>query len=233
MEKDKPTLSDAVKNTLQLLVDSDQKIYGYISDDTLQALQVQGYRLNQGVVEKNQGEQLITLQPVSIERRLMKLNVKIHRFDMQEIENRRFMYNPKSGVLIFGYQYGKTKGLPGSHADDLALAGIKQNYDDFVRGWVGTGRHYPDGVIHFAPNIDNRNLSLFEKGFDTLEMFGNNGARDKTVVRAFGDKWEQPLSSILHPEPEIEQRVSLRQQLKETAPPRSISKKPAKQQPER
>lgn len=233
MEKDKPTLSDAVKNTLQLLVDSDQKIYGYISDDTLQALQVQGYRLNQGVVEKNQGEQLITLQPVSIERRLMKLNVKIHCFDMQEIENRRFMYNPKSGVLIFGYQYGKTKGLPGNHADDLALAGIKQNYDDFVRGWVGTGRHYPDGVIHFAPNIDSRNLSLFEKGFDTLEMFSNNGARDKTVVRAFGDKWEQPLSSILHPEPEIEKRASLRQQLKEAAPPRSISKKPAKQQSER
>lgn len=233
MEKDKPTLSDAVKSTLQLLVDSDQKIYGYISDDTMQALQVQGYRLNQGIVEKNNGEQLITLRPVSIERGLMKLNVKIHRFDMQEIENRRFMYNPKSGVLILGYQYGKTKGLPGSHADDLALAGIKQNYDDFVRGWVGTGRHYPDGVIHFAPNIDSRNIPLFEKGFETLEMFGSNGARDKTVVRAFGNKWEQPLSSILHPEPEIEKRASLQQQLKEAAPPKSLFKKPAKQQPER
>lgn len=230
MEKDKPTLSDTVKSTLQFLVDSDQKIYGYISDDTLQALQVQGYRLNQGVVEKNQGKQLITLRPVSIERRLMKLNVKIHRFDMQEIENRRFMYNPKSGVLILGYQYGKTKGLPGSHADDFALACIKQNYDDFVRGWVGTGRHYPDGVIHFAPNIDSRNIPLFEKGFDTLEMFGSNGARDKTVVRAFGNKWEQPLSSILHPKPEIEKRASLQQQLKEAAPPKSLFKKPAKQQ---
>ena len=98
---------------------------------------------------------------------------------------------------------------------------------------MGTGRHYADGVIHFAPNIDSKNISLFEKGFDTLEMFSSNGARDKTVVRAFGDKWEQPLSSILHPEPEIEKRASLRQQLKEAAPPRSISKKPAKQQPER
>lgn len=233
MEKEKKPLSDTVRDMLQLFVDSDQKIYGAISDDTLQALQVQGYRLNQGVVEKNRGEPLTTLLFIPIERRLMKLDVKAHKFNMQEIENRRFMYNPKSGVLILGYQYGKTKGLPGSHADDLAMAGIKQNYDEFVRGWVGTGRHYPDGVIHFAPNIDSSNISLFEKGFDTLEMFSANGARDKTVVRAFGDKWEQPLSSLLHPERKIEKKASLRQQLKESAPSKSIPRKRTKQQPER
>lgn len=230
MEKEKKPLSDTVRDMLQLFVDSDQKIYGAISDDTLQALQVQGYRLNQGVVEKNRGEPLTTLLFVPIERRLMKLDVKAHKFNMQEIENRRFMYNPKSGVLILGYQYGKTKGLPGSHADDFALAAIKQNYDDFVRGWVGTGKHYPDGVIHFAPNIDRRNIPLFEKGFDTLEMFSANGARDKTVVRAFGDKWEQPLSSLLRPERETEQKVSIRWQLKETVAPKNIPPKKTKQQ---
>lgn len=233
MEKEKKPLSDTVRDMLQLFVDSDQKIYGAISDDTLQALQVQGYRLNQGVVEKNRGEPLTTLLFVPIERRLMKLDVKAHKFNMQEIENRRFMYNPKSGVLILGYQYGKTKGLPGSHADDFALAAIKQNYDDFVRGWVGTGKHYPDGVIHFAPNIDSRNIPLFEKGFDTLEMFSANGARDKTVVRAFGDKWEQPLSSLLRPERETEQKVSIRRQLKETVAPKYIPPKKMKQQQER
>lgn len=233
MEKEKKPLSDTVRDMLQLFVDSDQKIYGAISDDTLQALQVQGYRLNQGVVEKNRGEPLTTLLFVPIERRLMKLDVKAHKFNMQEIENRRFMYNPKSGGLILGYQYGKTKGLPGSHADDFALAAIKQNYDDFVRGWVGTGKHYPDGVIHFAPNIDSRNIPLFEKGFDTLEMFSANGARDKTVVRAFGDKWEQPLSSLLRPERETEQKVSIRRQLKETVEPKNIPPKKTKQQQER
>lgn len=233
MEKEKKPLSDTVRDMLQLFVDSDQKIYGAISDDTLQALQVQGYRLNQGVVEKNRGGPLTTLLFVPIERRLMKLDVKAHKFNMQEIENRRFMYNPKSGVLILGYQYGKTKALPGSHADDFALAAIKQNYDDFVRGWVGTGKHYPDGVIHFAPNIDSRNIPLFEKGFDTLEMFSANGARDKTVVRAFGDKWEQLLSSLLRPERETEQKVSIRRQLKETVAPKNIPPKKTKQQQER
>ena len=219
MEKGKKPLSDTVREMLQLFVDSDQKIYGAISDATLQALQVQGYVLQQGVVVKNQGKPLLTLRPVSIERSMMVLDMKAHSFNMQEIENRRFMYNPKSGVLILGYQYGKTKGLPGSHADDLAMAGIKQKFDDFVRGWVGTGRHYPDGVIHFAPNIDSRNISLFEKGFD--------------VVRAFGNQWEQPLSSILHPESEREKRASIRQQLKESAPSKNTPKKKAKQQPER
>lgn len=233
MEKEKKPLSDTVREMLQLFVDSDQKIYGAISDATLQALQVQGYVLQQGVVVKNQGKPLLTLRPVPIERRMMILDMKAHSFNMQEIENRRFMYNPKSGVLILGYQYEKTNSLLGSHADDLAMAGIKQNFDDFVRGWVGTGRQYPHGVIHFAPNIDSRNVSLFEKGFDTLEMFSANGAQDKTVVRAFGKHWEQPLSSILHPASEREKRASLRQQLKENAPPKNIPKKKEKQQPER
>ena len=183
MEKEKKPLSDTVRDMLQLFVDSDQKIYGAISDDTLQALQVQGYRLNQGVVEKNRGGPLTTLLFVPIERRLMKLDVKAHKFNMQEIENRR--------------------------------------------------KHYPDGVIHFAPNIDSRNIPLFEKGFDTLEMFSANGARDKTVVRAFGDKWEQLLSSLLRPERETEQKVSIRRQLKETVAPKNIPPKKTKQQQER
>ena len=161
MEKEKKPLSDTVREMLQLFVDSDQKIYGAISDTTLQALQVQGYVLQQGVVVKNQGKPLLTPRPVPIERRMMILDMKAHSFNMQKIENRRFMYNPKSGVLILGYQYEKTNSLWGSHADDLAMAGIKQNFDDFVRGWVGTGRQYPHGVIHFAPNIGNSLYPLF------------------------------------------------------------------------
>ncbi len=82
---------------------------------------------------------------------MMKLDVAVQAFDMQDISNRRFMYNPKTGILVLGQQYGKTRGLPGSHTDDLAQAGIKNGFDDFVRGWVGTGKNYPAGIIHFAP----------------------------------------------------------------------------------
>ena len=65
---------------------------------------------------------------------MMKLDVAAQAFDMQDISNRRFMYNPKTGILVLGQQYGKTRGLPGSHADDLAQAGIRNGFDDFVRG---------------------------------------------------------------------------------------------------
>ena len=128
---------------------------------------------------------------------MMKLDVAVQAFDMQNISNRRFMYNPKTGILVLGQQYGKTRGLPGSHADDLAQAGIKNGFDDFVRGWVGTGKNYPAGIIHFAPNVDAQNISLFNRAFDTLEMFQRNGALPDTVVRGFGRQWEQALSEVL------------------------------------
>ena len=130
---------------------------------------------------------------------MMKLDVAVQAFDMQDISNRRFMYNPKTGILVLGQQYGKTRGLPGSHADDLTQAGIKNGFDDFVRGWVGTGKNYPAGIIHFAPNVDAQNISLFNRAFDTLEMFQCNGALPDTVVWGFGRQWEQALSEVLSP----------------------------------
>ena len=57
---------------------------------------------------------------VSVVPAMMKLDVAVQAFDMQDISNRRFMYNPKTGILVLGQQYGKIRGLPGSHADDLA-----------------------------------------------------------------------------------------------------------------
>ena len=44
--------------------------------------------------------------------------------DMQQIDNRRFMYNPKTGILVLGYQYAATSTLISSHANELADAGI-------------------------------------------------------------------------------------------------------------
>ena len=118
-------------------------------------------------------------------------------------------------MLIFGEQYWKVKGLPGSHAEDLAKAGITAGYDDHVRGWVGTGKEYPKGVVHFAPNVDERNITLLDLAFDTLEMFRENGATAETVVRAFGKRWEQPLFAILKSVPEPEHKPSVKEQLRQ------------------
>ena len=94
-----------------------------------------------------------------------------------------------------------------SHANELADAGITKGYDDFVRGWIGTGGGYPKGVIHFAPCVDKRYVKLFKRAFDTLEMFRENGALAGTVIRGFGECWEQPLSDIFTDMRESEQNL--------------------------
>ena len=94
----------------------------------------------------------------------------------------------------------------------MANARIYCGFDDYVRGWVGTGKDYPHGVIHFAPNVDDRNAALYDRAFKTLEMFSQNGAEAQTVVRALGKRWEQPLFSVLT---DLEQKPSIHEQLKQ------------------
>ncbi len=86
------------------------------------------------------------IEKTAITKELMRIGTR-----RQQIDNRRFMYNPKTGILVLGYQYAATSTMVSSHANELADAGITKGYDDFVRGWIGTGGDYPKGVIHFAP----------------------------------------------------------------------------------
>jgi len=146
---------------------------------------------------------------------VMKVDTNEQAIDMQKIRNRRFMYDPKTATLVLGRQYPWNKQLISSHAVELAEAGITEGYDDFVRGWVGAGKGYPHGVIHFAPHVSGANILLFERAFDTLQMFSGNGAEGGTLIRGFGSAWEQPLSSILSPGRDAEQRPSMLKELKE------------------
>ena len=127
---------------------------------------------------------------------IIRIDTSRDNFNMQDIENRRFMFNPKTATLILGYQY-RNGELVSSHADEYASTGTDEPFDDFVRGWIGTGKEYTDGVIHFAPSVSEKNITLFEKAFDTLEMFKNNGARKNTVVRGLGRAWEQSFSDLI------------------------------------
>ena len=154
------------------------------------------------------------IEKTAVTKELMRIDTRMQMIDMQQIDNRRFMYNPKIGILVLGYQYAATSTLISSHANELADAGITKGYDDFVRGWIGTGGDYPKGVIHFAPCVDERNIKLFNQAFDTLEMFKENGALEGTVVRGFGERWEQPLSDIFTDMREPGQKSSVRRQLK-------------------
>lgn len=127
---------------------------------------------------------------------LMMLDMQTQIFDMQKIKNRRFMYNPQTDTLILGFQYGRNE-IYASHAEEHGSSGTRDAYDSFIRGWVGTGKEYPNGVIHFAPPVGKRNMDMFVKAFNTLVMFRENNADGGTVVRGFGDTWEQPLSAVL------------------------------------
>lgn len=122
-------------------------------------------------------------------------------FDMRQVQNRRFMYQPQTGTLILGYQY-KGGGVVSSHADEHDKSGATEPYDSFIRGWIGTGRQYPNGVIHFAPAIPPDNAAAFDKAFSVLQMFSENGANENTVVRGFGSVWEQPISNFITPNEE-------------------------------
>ncbi len=64
----------------------------------------------------------------------MRINTRTQAIDMQQIDNRRFMFSPKTGVLVLGRQYKKTSLVNASHAVELADAGITKGFDDFVRG---------------------------------------------------------------------------------------------------
>lgn len=109
-------------------------------------------------------------------------------------------------------------------------AGITKDFDDFVRGWIGTGGNYPYGVIHFAPNVDERCADLFDRAYSTLEMFRENGALADTVLRGFGNRWERPMSDIFADMRKAEQKPSVRRQLKKQPEAETIRPKTNHQQ---
>ena len=133
---------------------------------------------------------------IEIQNDVMRIDTGQTAFDMQQIENRRFMYQPQTGTLILGYQY-KGNHLASSHADEHFKSGAAEPFDSFIRGWIGSGKSYPHGIIHFAPNIPADNVQAFDRAYSTLQMFRDNGAAGNTVIRGFGASWEQPLNQII------------------------------------
>ena len=132
---------------------------------------------------------------IEISNQIMRIDTTRAVFDLRQIDNRRFMFSAQSGELILGAQY-RSHCLHSSHAQEHAQSGAAAAYDSFVRGWIGTSRQYPYGVIHFAPAIDTANEEIYTSAFEALKMFQENGAVGATVVRGFGGIWEQFMRNI-------------------------------------
>lgn len=129
-----------------------------------------------------------------IEKILMVINVKWEIINILQITNRRFMYNPQTGILILGDEiYGKT--ICSSHSQEFYASKAEGCFDDYLRGWIGVSKNYPQGIIHFAPAVS---MNQFDRGFDTLQMFTRlEGINGDTVVRGFCGLPEKKMSSLL------------------------------------
>ena len=104
------------------------------------------------------------------------------------------MYDPRTGILLLGDEtYGKS--IRSSHAQEFHDSQAGGRFDDYLRGWVGTSRQYPHGIVHFAPAVS---IEQFDRGFDTLQMFARlEGINGDTIVRGFCSLSEVRLSEIL------------------------------------
>jgi hypothetical protein len=137
----------------------------------------------------------------------MKLGKKVallkdEPYDIHEIDNKRFMYNPKTKELVLGDSdllKGKFTAMK-SHAEEHHESGAKGNYDDFVKGWIGTSKRYPDGVIHFAPAILRdwfQDPKVADETLKTIEHFIKHGANKDTILRGFIERGEQRLGDAV------------------------------------
>ena len=88
------------------------------------------------------------IEKIPITADIMRIDTGTQTVDMQQIDNRRFMFDPDTGILVLGRQYAETNLVNSSHAAELAGAGITKNFDHFIRGWIGTGGDYPKAVSY-------------------------------------------------------------------------------------
>ena len=137
--------------------------------------------------------------------------------DFMGIENRRFMYHP-SGMLVLGAEDTCLGENFYSHSEEFyEVCKMHEHelppFDDFIRGWIGVGGGYDNGIIHFAPNIISDNIPMFDKAFSFIEAALENGFSKEACLRGFGNKWEQKISEALGEEGRRDKANSLQDRI--------------------
>ena len=85
------------------------------------------------------------IEKIPIVPEIMRIDTRTQAIDMQQIGNRRFLFNPKTGVLVLGRQYQETSLVNASHAVELADAGITKDFDDLCGAGSGPAGTIPKG----------------------------------------------------------------------------------------
>ena len=99
-----------------------------------------------------------------------------------------FMYNPKRKELLLASEGEEIT----SHADVhdkystvksevprefLQMRGYKSDYDQFIKGWAGVSKEYPNGIIHF------HSYTPTDQMLEVIDIFKKNGANCDTIIR--------------------------------------------------
>ena len=139
-------LSDTVKDTLQLLVDADKRIYGDVTGKTLEAIAAQGYSYKDGQLEKQQPEatpdSLLTGETV----RTPRGNFHITDMSREQIE-----------AAGFGFHHASEDGkylIMGNGTQAFAIAAEQPQRDNplkHVEDIVEQNDNNFDGIINNTP----------------------------------------------------------------------------------
>ena len=128
---------------------------------------------------------------------IVTLDTNWERFDLAEIDCRRFLYNPRTGTLVFGKETEYSLNAPESHAEEFYQARVPggERFDEFARGWILGGG--PECCIDFHGLIGPMTEERFNRNFSTLEMFRANGAGAEAIVKNFGTKLLEKMRDYL------------------------------------
>ena len=139
-------LSDTVKDTLQMLVDADKRIYGDVTGKTLEAIAAQGYSYKDGQIEKQQPEatpdSLLTGETV----RTPRGNFHITDMSREQIE-----------AAGFGFHHASEDGkylIMGNGTQAFAIAAEQPQRDNplkHVEDTIQQNDNNFDGLINNTP----------------------------------------------------------------------------------
>ena len=130
------------------------------------------------------------MKHIDITNGIMRIDTNTETFDIQEIQNRRFMYSPQTGILVLGIQIPTNDYFYRCDAERPHYGG-RRNFEGYISGWIN------GGGIHFLPSVPTRVQSFYNKALDAIVMFYRNNANMKTAIRGFGKPEPQPLENII------------------------------------
>ena len=138
-------LSDTVKDTLQMLVDADKRIYGDVTGKTLEAIAAQGYSYKDGQLEKQQPEatpdSLMTGETV----RTPRGNFHITDMTREQIEAAGLVFTMRRRTEISHY---------GNGTQAYAIAAEQPQRDNplkYVEDTIEQNDNNFDGLINNTP----------------------------------------------------------------------------------